>query len=61
MSIKKGIYAASLTIINEDMTVSEYETIRHSEKVLADGATGCVLFGSTGQSQLISIDEKKKL
>ena len=61
MSIKKGIYAASLTIINEDMTVSEYETIRHSEKVLADGATGCVLFGSTGQSQLISIDEKKKV
>ena len=61
MSIKKGIYAASMTIISEDMTVLVDETIKHSEKILNDGATGCVLFGSTGQSQLISVDEKKKV
>jgi len=61
MSIKEGIYAASMTIINEDMTVSEDETIKHSERILADGATGCVIFGSTGQAQLISVDEKKKV
>ena len=61
MSIKKGIYAASMTIINEDMTVAEDETIKHSERILRSGATGCVLFGSTGQSQLISVDEKKRV
>jgi len=61
MSIKKGIYAASMTIINEDMTISVDQTIKHSEKILMDGATGCVIFGSTGQSQLISVDEKKRV
>ena len=61
MSIKKGIYAASLTLIAKDMTVDVDETIKHSERLLMNGATGCVIFGSTGQAQLISIDEKKRV
>jgi 4-hydroxy-tetrahydrodipicolinate synthase len=61
MSIKKGIYSASLTLISKDMTVDVDETIKHSERLLMNGATGCVIFGSTGQAQLISIDEKKKV
>lgn len=59
MAIQKGIYAASLTIINEDLTVDIDSTIQHSEHILQNGAAGCILFGSTGQAQLISIDEKK--
>ena len=61
MSIKKGIYSASLTLVSKDMTVDVDETIKHSERLLMNGATGCVIFGSTGQAQLISIDEKKKV
>tara|TARA_Y100000310_G_scaffold80678_1_gene77365 strand:+ start:886 stop:1770 length:885 start_codon:yes stop_codon:yes gene_type:complete len=61
MSIKKGIYAASMTILNKDLSVDYDSTIKHSEKLIYDGCQGCVLLGSTGQAQLISSNEKKKL
>ena len=61
MSIKKGIYGASMTLINEDLAVDVDLTIKHAEKLIQDGCHGCVLFGSTGQAQLISLNEKKKL
>ena len=61
MSIKKGIYGASMTLINEDLSVDVDLTIKHAEKLIQDGCHGCVLFGSTGQAQLISLNEKKKL
>ena len=61
MSIKKGIYAASMTVINKDLSVNIDATIKHSEKLIQNGCHGCVLFGSTGQAQLISSNEKKKL
>ena len=61
MTIKKGIYAASISIINEDMSLNIGATIKHSEKIVQEGCHGCVLLGSTGQAQLISSNEKKKL
>ena len=61
MSIKKGIYAASMTILNKDLSVDYDSTIKHSEKLIYDGCQGCVLLGSTGQAQLISSNEKKKI
>ena len=61
MSIKKGIYAASMSIINKDLSLDIDSTISHLEKLLNEGCDGAVIFGSTGQSQLISSDEKKKL
>ena len=35
MSIKKGIYAASMTVINKDLSVNADATIQHSEKLNA--------------------------
>jgi len=61
MSIKKGIYAASMSIFNGDLTLDIEATINHSEKIINQGCHGSVLFGSTGMSQLISSNEKKKL
>tara|TARA_Y100000590_G_scaffold457562_1_gene610466 strand:+ start:30 stop:914 length:885 start_codon:yes stop_codon:yes gene_type:complete len=61
MSIKKGVYAASLSIFNEDLSLNVDETIKHSEKLIEDGLHGCVIGGSTGMSQLISFNEKRKL
>tara|TARA_B100000029_G_scaffold428371_1_gene438252 strand:- start:793 stop:1677 length:885 start_codon:yes stop_codon:yes gene_type:complete len=61
MSIKKGIYAASMSIFNGDLTLDVEATINHSEKIIDQGCHGSVLFGSTGMSQLISSNEKKKL
>ena len=61
MSIKKGIYAASMTVINKDLSVNVEATIKHSEKLIQQGCHGAVIGGSTGMSQLISSNEKKKL
>jgi len=61
MAIKKGIYAASMSIFNQDLSLDIESTIKHSEKLLNEGLHGVVLFGSTGCAQLISSREKKKL
>ena len=58
--IKKGIYAASLSVLNENGTLNINETILHAESVIRSGLHGVFFFGSTGQSQLISINEKKE-
>ena len=61
MTIKKGIYAASMTIINKDLSVNVDATIKHSENLIGNGCHATVIGGSTGMSQLISSDEKRKL
>jgi len=61
MAIKKGIYAASMSIFNQDLSLDIESTIRHSERLLKEGLHGAVLFGSTGCAQLISSKEKKNL
>ena len=61
MSIKKGIYAAAMTVINKDLSVNIDETIRHSEELIQQGCHGSVIGGSTGMMQYISSNEKRKL
>ena len=61
MSIKKGIYAASMSVIQKNLLVDTEATIIHSENLIQQGCHGCVIGGSTGMSQLISSNEKKKL
>ena len=61
MAIKKGIYAASMSIFNQDLSLDIDSTIKHSERLIKEGLHGTVFFGSTGCSQLISSKEKKKL
>jgi 4-hydroxy-tetrahydrodipicolinate synthase len=61
MSLIKGIYAASLSVINENFSLNIDKTIKHAENIINFGCHGAVLFGSTGQSQLISLSEKIQL
>ena len=61
MSIKKGIYAASMSIFNQDLSLDIETTIKHSERLIREGLHGVIFFGSTGCAQLISSKEKKKL
>ena len=61
MPVKPGIYAASMSVFNENLSLDIDSTIRHSEKLIAEGCHGVAIFGSTGQGQLISLSEKKKL
>jgi 4-hydroxy-tetrahydrodipicolinate synthase len=59
--IKNGIYAAGLSILKEDLSLDTQATIIHAELAIKNGLHGVFFFGSTGQSQLISISEKKDL
>ena len=61
MAIKKGVYAASMSIFNQDLSLDIESTIKHSERLIKEGLHGAVFFGSTGCAQLISSKEKKKL
>ena len=56
-----GIYAAGVSILDQNLKLDVNKTILHSENLIKNGCHGVVLFGSTGQSQLISLDEKFKL
>ena len=59
--IKNGVYAAGLSILKEDLSLDIESTIAHAESIIKNGLHGVFFFGSTGQSQLISISEKKEL
>jgi 4-hydroxy-tetrahydrodipicolinate synthase len=61
MSKINGIYAASMSIFNDDLSLNAAKTIAHSEQLIDDGCHGVAIFGSTGQAQLISVSEKIKL
>ena len=57
----KGIYAAGLSVLDENLALDVKNTIKHAENVIDLGCHGVVFFGSTGQSQLISLSEKIQL
>ena len=57
----KGVYAASLSILKSDLSLDIDATVKHAEDVIDLGCHGTVFFGSTGQSQLISLSEKIQL
>ena len=57
----KGIYAASVSILDDNLALNVEKTISHSENLMDMGCHGVAMFGSTGQSQLISISEKIQL
>ena len=57
----KGIYAASMSILNQNLTLNVEKTIEHAEMVIDNGCHGAAIFGSTGQAQLIPISEKINL
>ena len=59
--IKNGVYAAGLSVLKDDMSLDVEATIDHAESIIKNGLHGVFFFGSTGQSQLISISEKKDL
>jgi len=56
-----GIYAASLSVLNNELGLDIKKTIEHAENVINNGCHGVVFFGSTGQSQLISLSDKISL
>ena len=59
--ITRGVYSATCSILNDDYSLNVDATIAHAASTINNGLHGAIFFGSTGQSQLISISEKKDL
>ena len=53
-----GIFAATMSVLNSDLSLNVDKTIDHAEMLIDHGCHGTAIFGSTGQSQLIPISEK---
>ena len=56
-----GIIAATMSVLNSDLSLNITKTIDHAENLIEQGCHGTVIFGSTGQAQLIPISEKIEL
>lgn len=56
--ISPGIYAATLTPMQEDLTVDTQELASHCLNLLSRGCSGIVLFGTTGEGPSFSVGER---
>ncbi len=54
----RGIFAATTSVLNSDLSLNVKKTLDHVENLIDQGCHGTAIFGSTGQSQLIPISEK---
>jgi 4-hydroxy-tetrahydrodipicolinate synthase len=61
MSKIKGIYAASMSILDKNLSLNIDKTVLHAENLIEQGCHGVAIFGSTGQAQLIPVSEKINL
>ena len=60
-NLQAGIYPASLSVLNYDLSLNDEQTILHAEKLISQGCTGTVLAGTTGMSAYLSIRDKMNL
>lgn len=59
--IAEGIYPASMSVLNEDLSLNTELTVQHAEKLIAAGCAGAVIAGTTGMSMYLSIQDKMNL
>ena len=50
-----------MSVLNDNLTLNIKRTIEHAEMVIENGCHGAAIFGSTGQAQLIPVEEKINL
>ena len=56
-----GIFAATMSVLNSDLSLNIEKTINHANNLIDEGCHGTAIFGSTGQAQLLPVSEKIKL
>ena len=60
-NLRAGIYPASMSVLNDDLSLNDEQTVLHAEKLISQGCVGAVLAGTTGMSAYMSIREKMNL
>lgn len=56
-----GVYPAVLTPMHPDLSCHHKELAEHCQSLLNTGCTGIVLFGTTGEGTLFSVEERQKI
>ena len=55
-----GVYCASLTPVNNDLSINNDLYLRHCQSLMHKGLDGLTLFGTNGEASSFSIDQKKE-
>ena len=55
----KGVYCASLTPINNDLSINTALYLSHCQSLMQQGLDGLTLFGTNGEASSFSINQKK--
>lgn len=57
-NLPNGLFAASLTPLNDDLSVNYEALIKHINWLFEQGANGICLLGTTGEANSFSVDER---
>ena len=60
-NLQDGIYPASMSVLNNDLSLNVEKTVLHAEQQISHGCTGAILAGTTGMSAYLSIQDKMNL
>jgi 4-hydroxy-tetrahydrodipicolinate synthase len=58
LRLPRGVFAASLTPQNEDLSVNHEKLIEHCKWLLANGCNGIGILGTTGEANSFSVRER---
>lgn len=61
MSIASGAWTAALTPLRDDLSIDLDAAVEHCGWLLANGAAGVVVLGTTGEANSFSLEERKAL
>ena len=53
-----GVWSPALTPVDEDLAIDHDAYVRHARALLADGCHGITVFGTTGEANSFSVDER---
>ncbi len=54
-----GVFSASLTPIKQDLSINKDLFLRHCQYLMRQGHDGLAIFGTTGEANSLSVQEKK--
>ncbi|SVD89103.1 uncharacterized protein METZ01_LOCUS441957, partial [marine metagenome] len=60
-NLTPGIFPASMSVLNNDLSLNAAQTVQHAEKLISFGCEGAILGGTTGMSAYLSIQDKMNL